>query len=187
MMMAGYPLMLSGRRFVCVGFLAGTVFLSCTRELYLEFIPAAYLLVFLLLISAYDVIYGLIFNRLLLFMGCFALLFAAEKGTEHLASAMIGAVFGFLLFFVLRVLSHNGKGGGDVKLAFVLGLWLGLRGALLAFFLAFCLGGVTAVVLLVFRQAKAGEKIAFGPFLAFGAYVSLLYGQLLFRWYEEML
>ena len=184
--MSGYPLMHHGRRFVGFGFLSGVLFLACTRDLYLDFVPAVLLLFFLLLVSAYDAIYGLIFNRLLLPMGCMALFFAVGKGEAPLAVAASGAVLGFLLLFGLRVLSRGGIGGGDVKLVFVLGFWLGAEGVLLTLFAAFFLGGLAAAFLLAFHQADADAKIAFGPFLSFGAYISLLYGQSLLTLYEEM-
>jgi leader peptidase (prepilin peptidase)/N-methyltransferase len=53
----------------------------------------------------------------------------------------------------------------------------------LAIFVAVVVGGLLAVVLLVFRLRKRKEGIPFGPFLAIGAMVTLLWGNGLAGWY----
>lgn len=89
------------------------------------------------------------------------------------------AVYGEL-FFKREVL-----GGGDVKLAAMLGAFLGGRHLLLAFFLACLAGGLVGGLLLATGRAERGTLVAFGPFLAFGAAAALFFGDALWAWYWE--
>jgi leader peptidase (prepilin peptidase)/N-methyltransferase len=92
---------------------------------------------------------------------------------------------GFLLFFVLAY--PRGMGMGDVKLAGVLGLFLGrsVAVAVLAGVLAATLVG--AIVMARVGVAR-GRKTAlpFGPFLALGGVLALLAGPALIHWYLQL-
>lgn len=70
-----------------------------------------------------------------------------------------------LLYFA----SRGGMGEGDVKLAPVLGSWLGLEQGLLCLLLAFVSGGIVGALLLLCRRGKLKQAIPFGPFLCAGA------------------
>lgn len=83
-------------------------------------------------------------------------------------------------------LSRGGMGFGDVKLAAVIGFWLGTEKALLALLLAFVLGGTAAVLLLASGRRSRREAIAFGPFLCLGAAIGLLWGNALLNWYWQL-
>jgi leader peptidase (prepilin peptidase)/N-methyltransferase len=75
-------------------------------------------------------------------------------------------------------------GFGDVKLAAVLGAMLGWQSLLVALLLSFVLGavgGVTATAL------GGGRQVPFGPYLALGGVLALLYGPALIRWYAGLL
>jgi leader peptidase (prepilin peptidase) / N-methyltransferase len=91
-------------------------------------------------------------------------------------------VLGGLLIAVI-VLSGGGMGGGDVKLGAMMGAFLGYKLALLALFLAVILGGLVAVSLLLTRLRQRKDPIPFGPFLATGAAIALLGGELALTWY----
>lgn len=90
-----------------------------------------------------------------------------------------GALAGGLVLFAGYYLLHRrggGMGGGDVKLAGALGLLTGAWGwqaPILATALAFVAGGVTALALIAARRAHRRSRIAFGPFMLFGAWVAL--------------
>jgi leader peptidase (prepilin peptidase) / N-methyltransferase len=82
-------------------------------------------------------------------------------------------------FFLVAALAYpRGMGMGDVKLAAVLGLFLG-REAAAALFIGLLAGVVVGVVIIARKGSKEGRKTAvpFGPFLAFGAVVALLVGE----------
>ena len=83
------------------------------------------------------------------------------------------------LFALLAAFSKGGIGGGDVRLAPVLAMFLGWLGASHVYIglgSGFLLGGIAAGGMLVTRRASASTRIAFGPFLCIGAVaVVLLY------------
>jgi leader peptidase (prepilin peptidase)/N-methyltransferase len=82
-----------------------------------------------------------------------------------------GAVL-WLFYFVLRLVYPPGMGFGDVKLAGVLGMYLGYLGWAHVFagtFAAFLLGGLWSIALLVSRRGTLKSAIPFGPFMLAGA------------------
>jgi leader peptidase (prepilin peptidase) / N-methyltransferase len=92
------------------------------------------------------------------------------------------------LFFVVAWVSHaalgrTGLGGGDIKLAGLIGAALGASGGLVAAFVGIMLGGVVAAVLLVSGRRHFGEYLPFGPFLAVGGIVAAVWGQPIMEWY----
>lgn len=101
-----------------------------------------------------------------------------------------GAAFGALIFggflFTVAFIAPAGMGGGDVKLAFVLGTYLGYAGGigvtLVGMFLSFLLGGVIGIALLM-RGGDRKTQIPFGPFLAAGTVLAILWGRSILDWY----
>jgi leader peptidase (prepilin peptidase)/N-methyltransferase len=94
-------------------------------------------------------------------------------------SAAIGGLGTFLLYLVLALAVPGGMGFGDVKLAGVVGLFLGFLGWVPLFvgvFAAFVLGGVFGVVLMTFRRAGRRSAIPFGPWMLAGAWVGAVAG-----------
>ena len=99
--------------------------------------------------------------------------FLAGRGV----STLIGAGAYCLVMFVLHVVTRAGIGMGDVKLAAGLGLYTGFLGinALAAgFVLAFFIGGLQALYLVVFRGASKNTRLAFGPAMILGCVLVLL-------------
>jgi len=86
--------------------------------------------------------------------------------------ALLAGVATFAVYAVLAVLPRGGLGFGDVKLAGVLGLALGLLGwgaVVRGTALAFTIGGVAALALLVTGRARRDTQLPFGPCLLAGA------------------
>lgn len=86
------------------------------------------------------------------------------------------AVSGFFLFLI-AVTKGRGMGGGDIKLSFLIALLSGWPKLILTIYLAFILGGLVAIVLLLSKRKKFGETIPFGPFLVVSFYIILFYGE----------
>jgi len=82
-----------------------------------------------------------------------------------------------LLFFLFLVLitRFKGMGLGDVKLAFLMGLFLGYPNIILAFFLAFLTGAIWGVILILLGKKKFKSRIPFGPFLALGTWLAFFW------------
>ena len=101
---------------------------------------------------------------------------------NHDDNGRIGVMFAsfivtLLLFALLSAFSKGGIGGGDVRLAPVLAMFLGWLGASHVYIglgVGFILGGVVAAGMLLARRASASTRIAFGPFLCIGTVVSAL-------------
>ncbi len=94
-----------------------------------------------------------------------------------------GGVFFLVAWVSHRILGRTGLGGGDIKLAGLVGAFLGPGGGLVAAFVGIVLGGVAAVALLVTGLRRFGDYLAFGPFLAAGGLITALWGPRLLEWY----
>lgn len=91
----------------------------------------------------------------------------------------IGMAAMYLLYLALAFAYPGGMGLGDVKLAGVLGLFLGYLGwseLAVGAFSAFVLGGLFGVVLLIAGKARRRSGIPFGPWMLAGAWVGILGG-----------
>ena len=104
-------------------------------------------------------------------------------GLLSLREALIGGTLCGVLFYCLYIAARGGLGGGDVKFAAGLGLWLGWEAAVIALWIAFMLGGTAAAVLLITGRRKRHDGIPFGPFLALGGYIGFIAGDYLWRLY----
>ena len=94
-------------------------------------------------------------------------------------TALLGALMLGGAYFVLFLISPNGMGFGDVKLALGLGAllgWYGWGSVVLGTFAGFLFGGLYGLGLVVARRAGRRTSIPFGPFLIAGAFVGLLIG-----------
>ena len=101
---------------------------------------------------------------------------------------MIGAVCISVPMLIMIHLIPGSFGGGDVKLTFAAGLYLGFRLMLVGTFLAFMIGGCQAMILLVMGKAKVGDGVhmAFGPALCMGFAAAMLVGNELLSWYLNL-
>ena len=104
----------------------------------------------------------------------------------NLWDAVQGVMASVAIMLVIYWASRGGMGFGDVKLAFVLGVWLGLEQSLLCLLLAFILGGVVGVILLLTGLKTRKDAIPFGPYLCVSGWVSLLCGKELIAWYWSL-
>ncbi len=130
----------------------------------------------LVAVAFIDLDHRIIPNRILAPAAVYGVLAAAVVQPEDLPGMLIagGAAFGLLL---LTALVHPaGMGMGDVKLAGVMGLYLGSSVAP-ALLVAFVAGSVVGVAMMARDGASARKKgVPFGPFLALGGLVGLLAG-----------
>ena len=105
---------------------------------------------------------------------------------SNMWDAVQGAMASVVIMLVIYWASRGGMGFGDVKLAFVLGVWLGLEQSLLCLLLAFILGGVVGVSLLLTGIKSRKDAIPFGPYLCVSGWLSLLWGKGLLAWYWSL-
>jgi leader peptidase (prepilin peptidase)/N-methyltransferase len=103
-----------------------------------------------------------------------------------LLRAGIGMVALWLAYLVMALAYPGGMGFGDVKLAGVLGLFLGYLGwgeLAVGAFAAFLLGGLFSLALLIARKVNRKSGIPFGPWMLGGAWVGALFGEPILRGY----
>ncbi len=92
---------------------------------------------------------------------------------EALGGALLGG--GFLL--ALAVISRGGMGGGDIKLMFAAGFYLGPLLTLTAMFIGFFTGALVGITLILLKVKSRKDFIPFGPFLSLGIFFTALWGQ----------
>lgn len=142
-------------------------------------------------ISAIDLQHFIVPNRIVypaLFLMAPILVVAAavEDDWASLRGAALGGVLGFVILFVIHFVSPRGMGFGDVRLAALLGVglgWLDLGHVLLGLFLGFLTASVISLALIGTKRRSRKDKIPFGPFLALGAFLAVLVGEPILRWY----
>jgi leader peptidase (prepilin peptidase) / N-methyltransferase len=138
----------------------------------------------LVALSAVDLEHFIIPNRIIyptlaLFVPLLVISSAVDHRWTALAHAAIAGAAGFLFFYVVHWIVPHGMGFGDVRLAGVLGLatgWFGLTHAFIGFLAGFILGAVIGSVVMVVTGGGRKTKIPFGPFLAAGAVVAVVWG-----------
>ncbi len=151
----------------------------------------------LVVLTVIDLEHKLLLNRIIypaLAVGLVGLAADAvvEDSWEPFKHGLIGAaVLGGIFFaiFMLAALRYGDKGFGfgDVRLSVLLGLFLGYAGGvdvvIVGAFLSFLVGGVISVALLSRGKAKKGTSIPFGPSMAMGAVLAIMFGEAIADWY----
>ena len=102
---------------------------------------------------------------------------------------LLGALLLWLLYFAIAIAYPGGMGFGDVKLAGLLGLFLGYLGwdsLMVGGFAAFILGGIFSLTLLISGRAQRGSGIPFGPWMLAGAWVGIFFGSEITRGYLSL-
>ncbi len=139
-----------------------------------------------------DLDHMLIFDRfqiIFALLGIVAMFFDPyEKPLSHLIGGVAaGGIFLLIGIIGKKVMHREALGGGDIKLVFCMGLFLGWRRTLLAILLASL---VASVVLIAVRNKKGDEKgteYPFGPFLTAGFAIALLFGEKIISAYLSLL
>jgi len=113
-----------------------------------------------------------------------------DSRPDDLVRAVLGAAALFGFYFLLALIYPAGMGFGDVKLAGVLGLYLGFLGwdaVIVGGFAGFLIGAVVGVGLMVAGRARRRTAVPFGPSMLAGTLVGVLWGSVLGSWYLGVL
>jgi len=137
----------------------------------------------LLAITLTDLDRRVIPNKILLAAAIAGVVIAAVGDPSSLPERAIAAAVAGGGLFLVALAYPKGMGLGDVKLAAVMGLYLG-RNVAPAFLIALFAGSIVGLAMIARHGAEARKRaIPFGPFLALGGVVALLVGNQLVDWY----
>ncbi|MBT9313284.1 prepilin peptidase [Leptothoe kymatousa] len=117
---------------------------------------------------------------------------AGESVALALAASVSASILGLWLFDGISlvgaaVFGKTVMGGGDGKLVAMLGAWLGWQGLLLSIFLSSLLGALVGSLGVALGVINRRQPIPFGPFLAFGAGITIFFGNALVQAYLALL
>jgi len=99
--------------------------------------------------------------------------------------ALVGAAVMGAVYLLLAVLPGGGVGGGDVRLAPLIGGllgWLGTPELVVGLLSGFLVGGVAAVALLALRRVGLRSAIAYGPAMCLGAWLAIGFTSRILTW-----
>lgn len=109
-----------------------------------------------------------------------------DRDGSALIRVAVGGVALWLFYFLLVVIYPAGMGGGDVKLAGLLGMylgWLGYRELVVGAAAGFALGGVLSVLLLATGVVTRKTLVPYGPFMLVGAWLAVAVADPVSDWY----
>jgi leader peptidase (prepilin peptidase) / N-methyltransferase len=152
-----------------------------------ELIVAWSLISLFMIILVSDIHYMIIPDKILL---VFAGIFLIERILWPLSpwwDSLIGALVGFLLLFIIALVSKGGMGGGDIKLFALIGFVLGVKLVLLSFFLSTLFGALVGGTALLLKIVKKRQPIPFGPFIVAGTLSAYFWGPEIINFYLRFL
>jgi leader peptidase (prepilin peptidase) / N-methyltransferase len=159
--------------------------IAITRGLDTDLIYQLPFAAMLIAVAGIDLDHHIIPDKILLPVAVFGIIAAAVLRTGDLPELLIAAAGAFLFLLLAALAYPAGMGMGDVKLAGVMGLYLGLS-VVPALFIAFLSGSLVGVTMMVREGAGARKKgVPFGPFLALGGLLALLFGPDLIDLYKD--
>jgi len=142
---------------------------------------------FLILIFVYDLKHFIIPDKIIYPAIVVVFIYNILQGPALLMRSGLAAILaaGFFLSIVL-VSRGRWMGLGDVKLAFLMGLFLGFPNILIALFFAFLIGAIIGVGLILAKRKTLRSEVPFGPFLVTGTFVALFWGDRIAQWYLDL-
>jgi leader peptidase (prepilin peptidase)/N-methyltransferase len=100
---------------------------------------------------------------------------------------LLSAIFAAAFFLVIFLLSRGRwLGFGDVKLGFLMGLFLGFPKILVSLFFAYLIGAIIGIGLILAKKKTLKSEVPFGPFLVTGTFIALFFGEKIISWYFNL-
>lgn len=153
-----------------------------------NFISYTLLTLFLVPIAVIDLYSKLILNKLtvpaFLFGILYVVIFHFENLLNHGLAILVGGGFLLLLAWIGKLcFKKDSMGMGDVKLMMVIGAFMGFPQVLLCLLIGVYIAAVIILIGFITKRITLGDQIPFGPFIALGTLVYLLWGDVLIQWY----
>lgn len=110
-----------------------------------------------------------------------------NEGVTNIISSLLGMAAGLIFFWSIKtvgtyVAKQDALGSGDVKLAMMIGAFLGWQMAVVSYFLSFIIGACLAIVLLVIRVRRSKDPMPLGTFMAIAGLVTVVWGKSILDW-----
>jgi leader peptidase (prepilin peptidase)/N-methyltransferase len=153
----------------------------------IEFLTVITLSSLMLVVTFIDIDYRIIPNKLVVVGLILGIVFGLFRPSAGLFFISKGIAAGFGLMFLVALLSRWQMGFGDVKLAAVMGAFLGWKGVLTAILLAFATGAVYGIFLIVAKGKNRKTAVPFGPFLAGATVFSFFWADTVITWYLNLI
>lgn len=183
-------------RYPLIELLTGILFIIIYNVHGLNFITINYLVLtsLLIIITFIDIDYYIIPDSMIILGSIFELLFNLTNKGISIRNSIIGGVVcsGVMLILITLielVVKKEVMGGGDIKLFFMIGLFLGLKLGLLTILLSIYVGAFYGIVTIIYSKIKKQEYnsiIPYGPFISVGAIISVLCGTNIINWYIDL-
>lgn len=186
-------------RYIFVEVLTGLCFVALYQKygLSTEYIASLFLVSILIIVAFIDLEHCIIPNGLVIFgiVGG-AVLFAYNifhsvsfYGDGVWWNPLIGSLIGsgslLAVAFIGSIIykTDEAMGGGDIKIFFPIGLFLGWKLVIVALLSSIFIGGIVNLVLLILKKVTKEQSTPFGPFISIGTFIALLYGWDLINFY----
>ncbi len=150
------------------------------------------MLVMLLVLAVYDARWFILPDKIMLPLILVAFGYAASTAVvahspRMLVDFLLAAVVAGGAFYAIVFFSRGrAMGGGDIKLAFCMGLILGVQGMVVALFLAFNAAAIVGITLIASGKRGRKDQIPFGPFLVGATVVAFLFSSQIVAWYLRL-
>ena len=143
---------------------------------------------FLIIIFVYDLNHYIILDKVIYPAIITVFLYNLIFNFQFIVHNSIFAAFGAAVFFLTIFLISKGKwmGFGDIKLTFLMGLFLGFPDILVALFLSFFIGSIVGIGLIICKKKSLKSEVPFGPFLITGTFIALFWGETTINWYFNL-
>ena len=161
--------------------LTGIIFVSSfllmkDSEIIIRILNLAIISAFIVIFFS-DLKYQIIPDEVILFtfvISIFLLIFKNITLEQIAFQLLEGTIIAFPIFLIYFISKGKSMGFGDVKLTFVIGFLLGLQKGIISLYIAFIIGAVIGIFLMIFKNKTMKSKVALGPFLVFGAFIVFL-------------
>ncbi len=139
-----------------------------------------------ILISMYFSLKNDDFGKYLLEAGFFNIRLALMLKT-YLMNIVSSLLIAGFFWFLIVLTKGRGMGGGDVKLALLIGLFNTFPMNVLAIFIGFLSGAAVSLVMVLLRRKTLKDTIPFGPFLILGSLTAFFFGNQILNWYFSLM
>lgn len=181
-------------RYPLVEALTGILFLLVFMKFGLTWVSGLfmYFTALLIAITFIDIDHLIIPDSFLVMAALVGLVNFLFNGTEVLLDQIIGVIalgggFWAIRFLGTVAFKKEAMGLGDVKFAALLGWTLGWQVGIVAAFLAFLAASILLLVLMPMKRLSFGQQVPFGPFIAIGTWLGLMWGLDIIDWYMGLM